>query len=273
MKKTDNYLYNYRESGDNRKDILHEREDDDMQRIIIERLSVLEKDVLNSIKNDVQDERADMTISAVARRNFVSQALLVKLAKKMGFSGYRDLLFYLRQAQTEKEAKKNPQGSVAGSSRSLIRNYSSVLHEQFNDFFQESRGTVISVFGIENSELVAEFIVRRIMERENGFMAYKGCMMEKKDHKDKKGLMIVVSETGETETSVEMIKTAGRSGCHTIVFTANERSRAAAEADLPVIIEEKSWEFSDSNMFVPYAITAFILLFETRGETIKNEEV
>ena len=89
MKKTDNYLYNYRESGDNRKDILHEREDDDMQRIIIERLSVLEKDVLNSIKNDVQDERADMTISAVARRNFVSQALLVKLAKKMGFSGFR----------------------------------------------------------------------------------------------------------------------------------------------------------------------------------------
>lgn len=273
MKKTDNNLYNYRGSGDNREDTLDEKEDGDMQRIIIERLSVLEKDVLNSIKNDVQDERADMTISAVARRNFVSQALLVKLSKKMGFSGYRDLLFYLRQAQTEKEEKRNPQGSVDGSCRSLIRNYSPVLHKQFNDFFQESRGTVISVFGIENSDLVAEFIVKRIMEKQNGYTACKGRIMEKRNRKDKKGLMIVVSETGETETSVETVKAAGRSGCNTIVFTANERSRAAAEADLSVIIEERNWELPDSNMFVPYAITAFILLFETYGEVIENEEV
>ena len=49
-----------------------------MQKIMIERLSVLEKDVLNSIKNDVQEDDKDMTINAVARRNFVSQALLVK---------------------------------------------------------------------------------------------------------------------------------------------------------------------------------------------------
>lgn len=93
-----------------------------MQKIMIERLSVLEKDVLNSIKNDVQEDDKDMTINAVARRNFVSQALLVKLAKKMGFSGYRDLLFFLRHSQAE---EGNPQITVTEEAlKGVIKNFS-----------------------------------------------------------------------------------------------------------------------------------------------------
>ena len=233
-----------------------------MQRMIIERLSVLEKDVLNSIKNDVQDEKMDMTISAVARRNFVSQALLVKLAKKMGFSGYRDLLFYLRQAQTDEEKQSGFLGPGAEPCRSIIRNYSETLQQQFTEYFEMSKGTVISVFGIDDSALVADFFVRHIMEKRNGCIAYRGRPLEARSKEGQSGLAVIVSDTGETETSVEMVKHAKRLGYHTIVFTSNERSRAAAETDLPVIISERSVEFPESNMFVPFAITAFILLSE-----------
>ena len=208
-----------------------------MQRMMIERLSVLEKDVLNSIKNDVQDEKKDMTISAVARRNFVSQALLVKLSKKMGFSGYRDLLFYLRHSQTEEEKQSSLWGAGEGGWKTMIRNYSDSLQQQFQAYFEECKGTLIAVFGTEDSALAADFIVRHMMEKRKGFFAYRGRPFTR-IREEEAGLAIIISDTGEGETSVEMIGQARRLGYHTLVFTGNDRSRAAAEADLPVIIGE-----------------------------------
>ncbi len=222
----------------------------------------MEKDVLNSIKNDVQDEKKDMTISAVARRNFVSQALLVKLSKKMGFSGYRDLLFYLRQAQAEEDNTGSLLGTGEEAIRAVIRNYSDAVQKKFEYYLRQSRGTLISVFGIEESGLVADFIVRRIMEKQDGFLAYRGKPLENTSGQEESGMAIIVSDTGETETSMEMLFHARRLGLRTIAFTGNDRSRMAAEADLPIIIAEKNGDFQNFNLFVPFAMTAFILLFE-----------
>ena len=229
-----------------------------MQKIMIERLSVLEKDVLNSIKNDVQEDDKDMTINAVARRNFVSQALLVKLAKKMGFSGYRDLLFFLRHSHAE---EGNPQITVTEEAlKGVIKNFSVFLQQSFCEYFQESRKTVISVFGPEEVMAAVDFMVRHIIVKGDGYAAYRGNPLPVPSGKT--GLALVISDTGESEAALNMVEQAVQYGIRTIAFTSNERSPMAAASDLAVIISAKVQAFPDVNLFVPMTIAAFILLFK-----------
>lgn len=102
------------------------------------------------------------------------------------------------------------------------------------------------------------------MEKRKGFFAYRGRPFTR-IREEEAGLAIIISDTGEGETSVEMIGQARRLGYHTLVFTGNDRSRAAAEADLPVIIGEGGGEFRNSEVFIPFVMLAFVLLFEEVG--------
>lgn len=229
-----------------------------MQKIMIERLSVLEKDVLNSIKNDVQEDGKDMTINAVARRNFVSQALLVKLAKKMGFSGYRDLLFYLRHSQAE---EVNLETTVTEEAlKGVIKNFSADLQQCFCEYFRESKRTVISVFGPEEAMSAVDFIVRHIVVKGKGYAAYRGNPLPAASGET--GLVLIISDTGEWEAALDMMEQADQYGMKTIAFTSNERSPMAAASDLAVIISARVHEFPDVDLFIPMIITAFILLFK-----------
>ena len=54
-------------------------------------LTQLQSQILESIRDDIKQKR-DMNIKECAKRNYVSTAFLVKLAKKLGYQGYKELV-------------------------------------------------------------------------------------------------------------------------------------------------------------------------------------
>jgi Transcriptional regulators len=223
------------------------------------KLSEWEHEVLSRIKNDLLDKRPDMTVRDVAARNYVSPAFIIKLAKKMGFSGYREMLFLLRQESDEIRRRQDCSGYE--SIKLIVKNYSDEMRDQFVDYFNLCKPNQVSVMGMEYSSIVGTFIGRRIARK--GWSSYEGNPHDlATTNPEFPRLFILISASGETQMIIDSIQRAKSLGMKTVGFVRNERSRVASLVDLPIIVQSCIPAGPNIDTFTPMAILAFDLLFD-----------
>lgn len=212
----------------------------------------LQKDILEKIKLDIITQKK-MSIKECSERNYVSPSFLVKLSKKLGYSGYSELIFALKSSDVNVAKKSNCICPL-----DIIGNYSERLVNDFVDLLLLGKDGVIEGQGKGYSAHVVKYISYRLSEAGFRFL-YFGDYREV--HKCNY-ILLAVSESGENNDLVDNVEREKRNGHKSIAFTRNVNSRLAKVSDL-VIVVNKSSEENKLNFkgFCGCSILAFEVLF------------
>lgn len=226
-----------------------------------ETLSDLQKKTLSSIKNDINNKQ-NMSIRECAYRNFVSIGFLTKLAKKLGYSGYKEMVFSLSSKRYEATVECDKKYIFK-----YILNYSDSLQSKFNELLLSSKDGCIHCEGSGYSLIAIDYICKRTSK--NGYKTiYTEAINEVLDNHNKM-LVIAITNTGETETVVHALESCKSRKIPIIVFTRNDISRAAKIADLLILVGKiENEDLAGINSFIGNTINCFEILFSNITKSI-----
>lgn len=150
------------------------------------RLNSLEKDILTSIQEKILKQEK-ISIREVAKINYTSTSVIYNCIKKIGFNSFTDLIFYIKNSKTEVDIDDNltlPIKILTSNPDSLIMFLSVGIANNITSYMNE-RITLIGRRSIANTHLQ---------------------LLNKNLTNDT--VLIVVSESGETDSLLDMIKEA-----------------------------------------------------------------
>ena len=171
------------------------------------------------------EEALSMGVRQIAARNFVSPALVIKLSKKMGFTGFTDMVYRLNF---------------------LIQN--------------RARNDVILITSTGFCSPVAEFIARKLLVR-----GYRCIQSNAYGVYDKNplgaGLMIAISKSGETDTITRVVDYGKENGVDIISFTGEQSNHIArcSTVNIPILDDQA---LDDRNMEANYFYARVMIVFE-----------
>ena len=180
------------------------------------RLNSLEKDILTSIQEKIlkQDK---ISIREVAKINYTSTSVIYNCIKKIGFNSFTDLIFYIKNSKTEVDIDDNltlPIKILTSNPDSLIMFLSVGIANNITSYMNE-RITLIGRRSIANTHLQ---------------------LLNKNLTNDT--VLIVVSESGETDSLLDMIKEANSNNIPIISFVGKNNSSIAKLSTFSFEIEK-----------------------------------
>lgn len=197
-------------------------------------LNTLERKLINYLYINI-DSIKRIGIRKLAIDNFTSTTIVYKMVKKLGFSGYSDMIHYISYSYAENDIDyKSYKYSELYESVSFYKN-------DFNTLLNSYKLKRIIVIGVGFSSIISNFISETLFIK--GFNSGSTLHLEflSPEYKDEV-LLIVVSKSGQTSRTVELIKDANFNNFKIITFTANKLSSLAKLSTLCVPI-------GDSNEF------------------------
>lgn len=180
------------------------------------RLNSLEKDILTSIQEKILKQEK-ISIREVAKINYTSTSVIYNCIKKIGFNSFTDLIFYITNSKTEVDIDDNltlPIKILTSNPDSLIMFLSVGIANNITSYMNE-RITLIGRRSIANTHLQ---------------------LLNKNLTNDT--VLIVVSESGETDSLLDMIKEANSNNIPIISFVGKNNSSIAKLSTFSFEIEK-----------------------------------
>ena len=222
---------------------------------VTNKLTTLEETVLKYILEDLQ--RADkIGVRGIAKNTFTSNTTIIRLSKKIGYSGYSEMLYNF---------KNKSQGVAIEKDNSVIdTKMFNITEQQMNDFqeYVFSEDAVVFIYATGFSELIAEYIYKKLMIRGvNCIFASGGdCTSLFNRVLPRVSTIIVVSKSGETSQVLHRTGLAKENGVNIISFSGENNSALAKLTNLNIVIEDRHKTDDDNiqaNPFFGYCIIAF----------------
>lgn len=233
------------------------------------KLSDAEKQILIFIANNLK-QAIHLGAQGIAQHCYTSSATVVRLAKKLGYDGSREMLY-----EFERTANA-PQGISGSKTDPYLRYKPGDLDAFFTAL--EKRGT-IGVSGQGYSKLVADYLERKLMAF--GCIVIQQADLEPEtvlaNFRDKLDAFLFISKSGETEIVVQTAELCRSFGIPTIAFTGNRMSSIASLADaLFVITDDHPFDIEnvEPNFFFGYnilAIEEMLNIYQHRNSTKTGE--
>ncbi len=180
------------------------------------RLNSLEKDILTSIQEKILKQEK-ISIREVAKINYTSTSVIYNCIKKIGFNSFTDLIFYIKNSKTEVDIDDNltlPIKILTFNPDSLIMFLSVGIANNITSYMNE-RITLIGRRSIAKTHLQ---------------------LLNKNLTNDT--VLIVVSESGETDSLLDMIKEANSNNIPIISFVGKNNSSIAKLSTFSFEIEK-----------------------------------
>lgn len=180
------------------------------------RLNSLEKDILTSIQEKILKQEK-ISIREVAKINYTSTSVIYNCIKKIGFNSFTDLIFYIKNSKTEVDIDDNltlPIKILTSNPDSLIMFLSVGIANNITSYMNE-RITLIGRRSIANTHLQ---------------------LLNKNLTNDT--VLIVISESGETDSLLDMIKEANSNNIPIISFVGKNNSSIAKLSTFSFEIEK-----------------------------------
>lgn len=205
-----------------------------------------EIDILNYMNTNIPILKK-IGIRKVAKETFVSTTTIINMCKKMGYSGYSELVF-------------------AFSSKNDVLNNNLVINKEieksFLDMIKKYSNSPIMILGSGFSQNIANYFSEYL--NLYGFRATCNSHLEfiRKSKKDNV-LIIVISDSGDTARIVEIVSTARNNGIEVIAFTGKKNSKLEKIVNLTICLDfghNHSININEPNLFFGYALIHFELL-------------
>ncbi|MEG3133417.1 MurR/RpiR family transcriptional regulator [Rouxiella sp. T17] len=213
-------------------------------RMRLPQLTPLERKVVESItsKNDFSEQTS---LKEVAAENAVSEAMIVKLAKKLNFTGFREfrtsLTYYNNSDVANLHSEIGPDDSSEELLEKVFRTSIQAIEEtkaildisEFNraaDIVFKARH--IDLYGVGGSASVARDLSHKLLKIGIKAMVHDDAhiMMMSAAILNDDDVAIAISHSGMTRTVVDPIRLAARNGAKVIAITNYAESTLAKEA-------------------------------------------
>ena len=214
------------------------------------KLSETEQSVLNNI-----DTLDDIGIKPVAMACFSSMTTVIRLSKKLGYRGYREMMYDLKHLQ---HVSREMNQSLKDSSVHFV------CHTGDVDVFIAAlhRNRMIGVNGEGFSRIVAQYMATKLVGL--GFLAVIQDFLETdqfvESNRNTLSCMMLISKSGQTEAILETARACHDAGITTLAFTGNE------DSDHPMDLKNVK-----PNCFTGSCILAFEELLSICLDNLKQE--
>lgn len=228
------------------------------------KLTDTETQILNYILENNQ-QVLHMAVREVANLNFVSAATIIKLSKKMGYTGYTDMIYRLNFMMTSHRKNKERLSDIT----SFINDIPDEILSDFMNQLKSHRNDIILVSATGFSSTLAEYIERKLLV--TGFRVIKTNAYAVYD-KNRLGasLVLVVSKSGETDTIAKLVDYANENHVDVISFTGEQSNHIGRKSAVNIpILDDKTLD--DRNLQSNYFYARVIVVFEYLMSQVMEE--
>ena len=196
------------------------------------KLTTTERDVLMFILHSL-DNKQTPTIKQVSSGCHTSMTTVTRTARKLGFSGFREMLYGLRYDT------QVPEQSLI-SSEELQARFSFQVSDLERFFELLAKHEPIGIYGEGYSHLISEYIARKLLG--SGHLIVEQSYLESNQFVTKLrgflSMVILVSKSGSTDTVIETAEECRNAGIPTVVFVGRRGSKLAKKADLLFVVND-----------------------------------
>lgn len=184
-------------------------------------------------------------IRQLAKSNFTSTASIIRLAKKLGYSGYNELIFDVKRMTSDIEVNsiKNEDSFSWNSKRPLAN-----LNELSKTYLNKDK--YIYLYGEGFCEFVTGYIHRKLLVKKYNVILLHGLEIPIVHEKEHNPTLIVISKSGENFACIRKIEQLAELGGDIIAITSNYNSSISTISDvslsIPVshVADSKNKEFT-----------------------------
>lgn len=213
-----------------------------------------EAEVLRFMKKNRQSLKT-IGIRDVAKATYVSTATIINMAKKIGYSGYSELVFALGNSQSD----------IA-----MPSTFSNEEKAAFIDLLSEYRNKRIMILGSGFSQNLANYFSESL--NLYGFRATANSHLEFLRQKVQQDiLLVIISNSGDTVRLAELAKMANDHHIDVIAFVGQKNSKIGSLATLTISTETYTPQrISDyqPNLFFGTTLNQFELLLSAALKAI-----
>ncbi|MEH6986502.1 MurR/RpiR family transcriptional regulator [Cytobacillus firmus] len=249
-------------------------------------LNQSEKEILSFlIESRIDDQQ--LSIRKAADELFVSTTSIIRLCKKLGFSGYSEFVYNLglkvkkvhsSDAGSVEEIHLPMEAGIGEFIKNIRTTFDYIDEESIQEFLNEiEKHKMIYFYGAGFSTLFSNYLAKKL--ELFGYYVSNTSTSDSRaiffNNIQKYRLMIVFSRSGETSKVIEKVQIAKEKGLKTVLFTGNDKSTTAKLADIvftildPTIESQREFEITsfESNMFM---LIDIILILAIKKGIIKE---
>lgn len=227
-------------------------------------LTVLELSILDYIVKNI-DEIQEMGVREVAEVTYTSPASVIRLSKKLGYTGYTDMYYSLLpiiKRGGHNEYKENI-GLLNFDFSDILNGFSQEEIDLFNKYVFEKSDKYIFIYATGFSEIIAKYIYKKLLVLGRKVIISSGSdsigIFE--NNLENIGAMLVVSKSGETNLVYNKLNKAAETNIYTISFTQDSWNRIADLSNLNIPIIDLH-PLDDRNMLPNVFFSGVLLTFE-----------
>ncbi|WP_368645157.1 MurR/RpiR family transcriptional regulator [Alkalibacterium putridalgicola] len=224
-------------------------------------LSELDEQLLQYILENM-DCVLQKGVRQIAKENFTSPASVIRLSKKLGYTGFIDLYYHLLPlVNTEEETEENDEKGFFELEGSLVFQHNS--SEKIDRFVEKVlclEGKVIFIYAAGFSAITAEYLYKKLLLL--GKQVIIATSLDSvgvlENNLKNIGVFVAVSKSGETQGVLDKMHTAKKAGIYTVSFTKETPNRIAKCSELNFKITDQH-KLDDRNL-LPNTFFPFTLL-------------
>lgn len=213
-------------------------------------LTEIELKVLNYMIDNIEDLNK-MGVRGIAKNNFTSTSTIMRLAKKLGYSGFLEMQYNLLSlTKNEFGDNLNESGFIESlKMNNLLKGISNEAINKFLDILFNDDQKVIFIYANGFSGIVAEYINKKLL------VMGKRCILSNgtdsigvfENNLDFINSIIVISKSGETPMVLNKVKTAKEHNIKVVSFTNELENSISKISDISFKIEDTN-KLDDRNI-------------------------
>ncbi|MBZ9623343.1 MurR/RpiR family transcriptional regulator [Clostridium sp. FP2] len=219
------------------------------------KLTEIERQVLQYILKN-SEYVLNKGVREVANINYTSAATVIKLSKKLGYTGYTDMVYRLNFIIKNHEKNQEHTSDIT----SFISYIDKEKIEAFVSMLIKHRNNIIFITATGFSDPVADFFWRKMLVL--GFRCIKTNSYAVYDNNQiGGGLVIGISKSGETESVTKVIDYAVENKLDIITFTGKHMDHMSKQSNIHFsILDDK--ELDDRNITANYFYARVMIVME-----------
>ncbi|MFR1833616.1 MAG: MurR/RpiR family transcriptional regulator [Lachnospiraceae bacterium] len=227
-------------------------------------LTKVETDVLWYIIEHM-DSVLKIGVRGVAKANYTSTSTIMRLTKKLGYSGFVDMYYKLLPlVDRQQETSEKEMGFINSFCTNSLLTYNSYdTIKSFARKISEIGDGYIFLYATGFSAIAMEYLTKKLLVLGIRCIASNGMdsIGVFENNLQQMKMLIVFSRSGETKWVVDRVKTAKENGIYTVSFTNELDNHVSTQADMNFHIEDSN-KLDDRNMMANTFFPNVLMLIE-----------
>lgn len=237
----------------------------DLKKIVAgKQLTELDRNILAYVIEHI-DTVLQMGVRQIAKENYTSPASVIRLSKKLGYTGFVDMYYHLapKIKQGENPQQQKPEELFNFELADIYQTNSQEDIELFIEKVMNLKQKYIFLYATGFSAIAAEYLYKKllVLGKKTIFASGTDSVGVFENNLEDIGAFIVISKSGETQQVIDKLQVAEEQDIFRVSFTKNSPNRVADLSNVQFKIHDHN-ELDDRNMLPNSFYPELLMLFE-----------